>query len=103
MEIAALPSCEKSLFAGAKVAFFLENESHRHSMPYPDNPSLDRRGVIISIYREFTRPVEFPFPFQSSHQSRSRVLRPVGIPHSIAGYSPSGWQSCSLNPPAWIQ
>ena len=23
MEIAALPSCEKSLFAGAKVAFFL--------------------------------------------------------------------------------
>ena len=24
MEIAALPSCEKSLFAGAKVAFFLK-------------------------------------------------------------------------------
>ena len=35
MEIAALPSCEKSLFAGAKVAFFLKNESHRHSMPIP--------------------------------------------------------------------
>ena len=51
MEIAALPSCEKSLFAGAKVAFFLKNESYQ--CQYPDNPSLDRRGVIISIYREF--------------------------------------------------
>ena len=46
MEIAALPSCEKSLFAGAKVAIFLQKI-------HPDNPSLDRRGVIISIYREF--------------------------------------------------
>ena len=29
MEIAALPSCEKSLFAGAKVAIFFTKESPR--------------------------------------------------------------------------
>ena len=29
MEIAALPSCEKSLFAGAKVIFFLDSLGHK--------------------------------------------------------------------------
>lgn len=28
MEIAALPSCEKSLFAGAKVTLFLDSEGY---------------------------------------------------------------------------
>lgn len=55
MEIAALPSCEKSLFAGAKVAFFLKNESHRHSMPIPRQSVTGPPGCnhfdIRGIYR----------------------------------------------------
>lgn len=48
MEIAALPSCEKSLFAGAKVALFFQKI-------HPDSRVTDCRGVIISINKEFTR------------------------------------------------
>ena len=32
MEIAALPSCEKSLFAGAKVAFFSDSQGHKQTL-----------------------------------------------------------------------
>ena len=39
MEIAALPSCEKSLFAGAKVTIFLKKI-------HPGNPKPDWRPVL---------------------------------------------------------
>ena len=32
MEIAALPSCEKNLFAGAKVAFYFDSEGHNRTL-----------------------------------------------------------------------
>ena len=47
MEIAALPSCEKSLFAGAKVALFFQKI-------HPDSRVTDCRVVIISINKEFS-------------------------------------------------
>ena len=51
MEIAALPSCEKSLFAGAKVAFFFTKDSPRQSVTGLSGCNhFDKHG----IYRVYT-------------------------------------------------
>ena len=46
MEIAALPSCEKSLFAGAKVAIFFTKDSPRQSVTGPPGCNhFDIQGI----------------------------------------------------------
>ena len=45
MEIAALPSCEKTLFAGAKVIFFFDSEGYKRRLFFvflPWNPLCSR-------------------------------------------------------------
>ena len=70
MEIAALPSCEKSLFAGAKVAFFSQKI-------HPDSRVTDCRGVIISINKEYTCVCSNKQEYLVSRNREARSLQPL--------------------------